>query len=86
MITDSKLQRDVQNVLNWESSINVGEISVTAKDGVVILTGAVPSYFEKVEAERTTGRVDGVKAIVEELKVKLPILISTRIRMLLDLH
>ena len=72
MKTNSELQRDVQNELNWESSITSGEISVTAKDGVVTLTGTVPNYFEKLEAEHVAGRVAGVMAIAEELKVRLP--------------
>jgi osmotically-inducible protein OsmY len=70
--TNSELQRDVQNELNWESSIITGEIGVTAMDGVITLTGTVPNYFEKMEAEHVAGRVAGVKAIAEDLKVKLP--------------
>jgi osmotically-inducible protein OsmY len=70
--TNSELQRDVQNELNWVSSITAGEIGVTAKDGVVTLTGTVPNYFEKMEAEHIAGRVAGVMAIAEELKVQLP--------------
>ena len=70
--TNSELQHDVQNELNWESSITAGEIGVTAKDGVVTLTGTVPNYFEKMEAEHVAGRVAGVMAIAEELKVRLP--------------
>jgi osmotically-inducible protein OsmY len=62
----------VQNELYWESSITAGEISVTTKDGVVALTGSVPNYFEKMEAEHVAGRVAGVMAITEELKVRLP--------------
>lgn len=74
MKTNSKLQRDVQDELNWAPNVTAGEIVVTAKDGVITLTGNVPSYFEKHAAERVVGRVAGVMAIAEELKVNLPVL------------
>ena len=72
MKTDTELQRDVQNELHWERSIAAADIGVTAKEGVITLTGNVPSYFDKVEAEHITGRVVGVMGIAEELKVDLP--------------
>jgi osmotically-inducible protein OsmY len=72
MKSNTELQRDVQEELNWSPSITAGEIGVTALDGVITLTGEVPSYFEKIEAEHIAGNVSGVKAIAEELKVKLP--------------
>jgi osmotically-inducible protein OsmY len=74
MKSDSELQRDVQNELYWSHSVTAAEIGVTARDGVVTLTGDVPSYFEKVEAEHVTHRVAGVMAIAQEMRVKLPAL------------
>ena len=74
MKTNSELQRDVQDELNWAPNITAGEIGVTARDGVITLTGEVPSYFEKIEAEDVAGRVSGVMAIAEELEVRLPAL------------
>jgi osmotically-inducible protein OsmY len=72
MKSNTELQRDVQNELNWSHRVAAAEIGVTAKEGVITLTGEVPSYFEKVEAEQVAGRVAGVMAIAQELKVKLP--------------
>lgn len=74
MKTNSQLQRDVQEELNWEPSITSSAIGVSAKDGVITLTGNVPSYYEKSVAERVVGRVAGVQGIAEELSVKLPTL------------
>ena len=74
MKTNSELQRDVQDELNWAPNITAGEIGATARDGVITLTGEVPSYFEKIEAEDVAGRVSGVMAIAEELEVRLPAL------------
>lgn len=50
--------------------MNAAEIGVTAKDGVVKLTGFVDSYAKKMEAENAAKRVIGVKALVENIEVK----------------
>ena len=72
MKTDSQLQHDVIKELEWEPRIDAAHIGVAAKDGVVTLSGSVPSYGEKHEAVRAAKRVYGVKAVVDEIEVKLP--------------
>lgn len=71
MKTDMQLQQDVLEELKWEPSISEKEIGVAVKDGVVTLTGFVDSYSQKYAAERVTSSVGGVKAVAEELEVKL---------------
>jgi len=39
---------------------------------VVTLTGHVDNYAHKIAAERAASRVKGVKAVAEEIEVKLP--------------
>lgn len=72
MKTDMDLQKDVQDELDWEPRVNAAHIGVTAKEGVVTLTGHVPSFGEQYAAEKAAKRVYGVKAIADELEVKLP--------------
>jgi osmotically-inducible protein OsmY len=72
MKTDLQLQRDVLDELKFEPSIREAEIGIATKGGVVTLTGFVDSYAEKFSAERTAERVGGVKAVADEIKVKLP--------------
>jgi len=72
MKTDSELQKDVMTELQWEPSVKPAEIGVSVRDGVVTLSGYVDSYIKKWAAERAAARVFGVKAVAEELKVKLP--------------
>ena len=73
MKTDRELQKDVMDELKWEPSIiNETKIGVATKDGVVTLSGYADSYMEKLNAERAAARVLGVKAVVDEIKVKLP--------------
>ena len=72
MKSDKQLQDDVIAELEWEPSIDSADIGVSVVDGVVALNGFVPSYAQKVAAERAAKRVSGVKAIAEELKVRFP--------------
>ena len=72
MKTNQELQTDVENAIKWEPLLNPAEIGVTAKDGVVSLTGVVDSYAKKLEAENAAKKVIGVKALVEKIEVKFP--------------
>jgi osmotically-inducible protein OsmY len=72
MTYDDKLQKAVLAELNWEPSITSAHIGVTAKNGTVTLTGHVESFGQKHAAEMATGRVKGVKAVAEEIEVRLP--------------
>jgi osmotically-inducible protein OsmY len=72
MRTDSQIQSDVIAELKWQPGVNATEIGVTVKDGIVTLTGTVPSYLERYEAEQAAKRVYGVRAVVNEIEVKLP--------------
>jgi osmotically-inducible protein OsmY len=71
-MTDDALQKAVLAELHWDPSISAAHIGVTANAGVVMLTGYVESYAEKLAAEAAARRVNGVKAIAEEIEVRLP--------------
>lgn len=72
MKSDVELRNDVQEELKWEPGVKPAAIGVAVKDGVVILSGYVDSYAEKWAAERAAKRVSGVKAVAEEIEVRLP--------------
>jgi osmotically-inducible protein OsmY len=72
MISDHQLQQDVLDELEFEPRVNAAHIGVGVNAGVVTLTGFVPSYAEKAAAERAVWRVKGVKAIAEEIRIRLP--------------
>jgi osmotically-inducible protein OsmY len=72
MKSDSELRNDVQEELKWEPGVKPAAIGVAVKDGVVILNGYVDSHAEKWAAERAAKRVSGVKAVAEEIEVRLP--------------
>jgi osmotically-inducible protein OsmY len=72
MKTDSQLQQDVMDELQWEPRVDHANIGVAAKDGVVTLTGFVPSYASKIAAEKAARRVKGVRGLAEEIEVRFP--------------
>ena len=72
--SNTQLQQDVLSELKYEPSVDASEIGVTAKDGIVGLTGNVKNYAEKYAAVHAAERVAGVTAVTDEMKVDLPAL------------
>jgi osmotically-inducible protein OsmY len=73
MKSDSEIRDDVMEELRWEPRISDPDaIGVAVRDGAVTLTGSVTSYAEKLAAAQAAERVYGVKAVANDLKVKLP--------------
>jgi len=72
MKTDAEIRRDVETELQWDPSIDDRKIGVTVDDGVVTLMGEVPHYSARWAAEDITKRVGGVRAIANEIQVKIP--------------
>jgi osmotically-inducible protein OsmY len=70
--TDTQIQTDVQAELKWEPRVMPNEIGVAVKDGVVTLTGTADSYTKRWAAEDAAHRVRGVKAVANEIEVRLP--------------
>jgi osmotically-inducible protein OsmY len=71
-IDDSEIRRKVLAELDWDPSIDASAVGVAVKDGVVTLSGSMASYWQKKEVERVVKRVTGVKAVAEDLTIKLP--------------
>jgi len=68
--TDRQLRDTVMRQLEWEPEITSQDISVSAKDGAVTLTGFVHSYVEKVAAEKAAKSIYGVHAVANDIEVK----------------
>lgn len=73
MTTDHSIKTEVLAELAWEPMVNADHLGVTVRDGIVTLTGHVESYWQKRAAEKSASRVKGVKAIAEEIEVRLPV-------------
>jgi len=71
MKTDPEIRRDVEKELQWDPSIDDRRIGVAVNNGVVTLTGDVPNYSQRWTAEDVTKRVGGVRAIANDIEVKM---------------
>jgi osmotically-inducible protein OsmY len=70
--TDEKLQKDVLDELKWDARVSPNEIGVSVKDRIVTLTGYVEAYTKRWAAEEAARRVRGVRAVANEIEVRLP--------------
>jgi osmotically-inducible protein OsmY len=69
--TDEEIRDDVLAELKWDPQVQANDIGVAVKDGVVTLTGWVDTYLKKWRAEEDAQRVAGVKAVANDIEVKL---------------
>jgi osmotically-inducible protein OsmY len=67
---DADLRDKVERQLDWEPAVTSTNLGVSARDGVVTLTGYVENYAEKMAAERVAKRTYGVKALANDIQVK----------------
>ncbi len=71
--SDEAIQQDVLAELKWDGRIRPNEIGVTVEEGVVTLRGKINSLANRHAAEDAARRVGGVKAVANELEVRLPV-------------
>jgi len=69
--SDSSIREDVTFELKWDPKITSNDIAVAVKDGVVTLSGFASSYMEKDAAEKAAKRVYGVRAVANDIQIKL---------------
>ncbi|WP_455274494.1 BON domain-containing protein [Rhizobium herbae] len=69
-MSDITLRQNIIDELEFEPSIDAADIGVAVDNGVVTLTGHVPSYFQKIEVENVVSRVRGVRGIAQEIEVR----------------
>ena len=71
--SDEDIQREVLAELKWDPRLHPNEIGVIVKDRVVTLTGWVDSYVKRWAAEDAAHRIRGVKAVANDIEVRLPL-------------
>ena len=70
---DVRVRDHVVKQLDWDPEVDASAIGVTAKNGVVTLTGYIDTYSGKLAAERAAKRVRGVRAVANDIDVRLKI-------------
>jgi osmotically-inducible protein OsmY len=71
MNKDIGLKNAVEAELAWVPFVDAAHIGVTAENGIVSLSGHVPTYAQKLAVEKAVKRVKGVRGVAEELEVRL---------------
>jgi osmotically-inducible protein OsmY len=71
--TDLRIQDEVMRQLDWDPQVDAAAVGVTAKDRTVTLTGFVDTYAGKLAAERAAKRVHGVRAVANDIVVRLKV-------------
>jgi osmotically-inducible protein OsmY len=72
MKSESEIEHDVRDELKWDPDLDASDIAVSVKDGVVTLAGFTHSYTDRLEAEMAAKRVAGVRAVANDIDVRLP--------------
>jgi osmotically-inducible protein OsmY len=57
--------------LKWDPAVDETDVGVEVNDGIVTLSGTVDSYMKKLAAERAALRVQGVRALAEEIEINV---------------
>ena len=70
--SDKELQTNVTDELLYNPSIDAAHLAASANDGVVTLSGDVGSLPERHAAKRAAMRVQGVKAVADDMVVRDP--------------
>ena len=69
--SDLRTREAVMRQLETDPRVNASEIGVSATDGAVLLSGFIDTYEGKLAAERAAKRIRGVRAVANDLQVKL---------------
>ena len=68
---DLRLRNAVMHQLEWDPEVDASEIGVAARNGAVTLTGYIGTYSGKLAAERCAKRVRSVRAVANDIAVRL---------------
>jgi osmotically-inducible protein OsmY len=70
MAIDEKIKKNVTDQLYWDHRVDASDVQIEVDDGVVTLSGNVPSFTAKDAAYDDTWFVDGVRLVLNDLDVE----------------
>ncbi|MDZ5436375.1 BON domain-containing protein [Pseudomonas fluorescens] len=70
-MSDLNLRKTILEELEFQPDVDAAHIGVSVENGVVTLSGHVKNYAQKISAERAVKAIKGVRAVAEEIQVRL---------------
>ena len=70
-MNNDAIQEDVLHELSCDPRMTSSHIAVTVKEAVVALSGFVPNYWEKLEAEKAVKPVRGLRGVANDINITL---------------
>ena len=71
MRTDIEIKQDVLDEFAWQPTIDENQLNIEVKYGIVRLSGIVNNLAEKLVAENAAKKIIGIKAVVDDIEVKI---------------
>jgi osmotically-inducible protein OsmY len=73
IMDNNMLKTNVESKILWELGVNADGVIVEADEGIVTLSGTVPSFYEKIRIENVVKKLWGVKGVANEIFVDIDI-------------
>ena len=70
--TDTEIAQALVDALTWNPMVPLHQVRVIVADGWVTLSGTLEWEYQRVFAERTAGKVVGVKGVSNTILLKVP--------------
>ena len=70
-MNDLQIKHAVIDELEFDPALDAAQVTAFVHDGVVTLTGFVGDYTQKHAAEHAARRIPGVKAVAQQIEVRL---------------
>ena len=68
---DIRVRDTVMRQLDWDPQVDGSAVGVAVRSGTVTLTGFIDTYSGKLAAERAAKRIHGVRAVANDIQVRL---------------
>ena len=65
---DENIKKDIVDELYWDNRIDASQVNVTVNDGIVTLSGSVPTYSDLAIAKIAASRINGVFDVIDKLR------------------
>jgi osmotically-inducible protein OsmY len=72
-IADHEIARRIVDMFAWNVSVPEKDVQVKVEHGFVTLTGSVDWNYQRQEARKIAGKINGVKGVADLIRLRQPI-------------